>query len=1038
MIRIFIDRPVLSSSILVLIFLGGVVGLINLPLNQYPEITPPLVSVSASLPGASADVAKQSIATLLEQQLNGTPRMQYMESGCTNTGGATITITFDADADPDIAAVDVQNRVKLAESRLPLEVVENGINVEKKAAFLLMFIAVYSDRPEHDYAYISNFSTINILDFLKRVPGVGSVSNIASRYYSMRVWLNPARMTGLGVTIADIRSAISEQNADAAAGMLGTQPIDGVSLFFPLMTGGRLKTVEEFENIIVRANPDSSMIYLKDIARIELGSSDYNKTSLFDGKEATILGVYLLPKANPVATARNIRRVLEENAKDFPAGLNYRIIYDYGQTIQSWLYQVGKGIVIAVIAALVVLSVLLRCKRVFLIFAFILPVIVVGSLGLFGIVGLNINMLSLLAVLFAVGFALDDLIQVFYQIQLCMKQEQLSIKEASLMAAKQKAPSILVTAFLLVSVLGVIGFMAGIPGKLYREFSYALAICIFVSALISVTIIPALFAFLLRKTDIETIASIKFGQSKFKRIWSCFTSKPLLPLMVWAILTFGCYGLLKILPTAFLPEEDQGYILAEVILPDGTAFERTSKVMDRAVDYFTQHPAVDHIISVKGISARVGTIDSRGHFVVMLKPWSVRRKGGYTADSMIQQARMHYAEYPESLIFLFNPPTIPGLGAGGGFVLMLQDRTGRNWEGLVELTRMFIDLCNQSPVIQDASTNMQPSIPQFNFIVDKEKAKVFDVSLKDVYGTCSTLLTSSHVGDFNLMNRIYRVKLQAESRFRRFPSDLSQYYVRSSGGQMVPIATLVELIPTSGPGAKRRYNMFDATTVLGTPAPGYSSGQAIQEAESILKEILPPGFGYQWSGVTNEEIIASKQIVPMLILSFIIIIVLLAGLYESWITPAAVLPVITIVLAGALVALLVTGSANGLYFQISMVALVTLAIKQASITVSDLKTQNTLESSLEEFADIVAEKRLLPVLLVNVTIIIGLIPFVLAQGDGAATRRIFTVGVLGGLIANTLLGITLIPAFAYYVFKLQKKWFSSKMKTKNPIKEAVG
>ncbi len=1042
MFRVFIDRPILCSSLFLLIILGGIIGFVKLPIAQYPSITPPLVEVTASYPGATADVVSQSVAAPLEQQLNGTPNMIYMQSNCSNTGSMTIQITFDADADPDIAAVDVQNRVKLAESRLPAEVVENGLKVEKKAAFLLMIITVHSDRKQYDYAYLSNFATINVMDFLRRVPGVGQIRNMASRYYSMRIWLNPQRMAGLGITVNDVRDVIKEQNSEAGVGTVGIRPNEGVSLILPFIATGRLTSVEEFEDIIIRANLDGSMVLLRDIAKVELGSSDYNRTSLFDGSEAAAIGVYLLPNANPVATARNIKRVLAENSGNFPEGIEYSFLYDYGRTVEAWIGAIVKNLIIAFAIAVVVVGVFLKNIR-----AALIPIIVIGSsffgsFAILGLVGISINMLSMFGLIFALGFFVDDTVLIIHKTKTLIAEQNLSSHQAAIQSIKETAGTIITVSLMLAAVFILVGFIGGIPGKLFREFSNTLAVCVMISALVTLTLTPSFCAlFLKQKTSANTAYEKEKSVHRTKNdrlyeIFSFFLRRPILGIFLLVLIIISSFVLSKIVPASFLPEEDHGYIFTEYILPDGASFERTSELVDRAQQYFINHPAVEHVLSITGISARIGVVESRGHSLIVLKPWSKRASGQTSAEAIINDAQQRM-QYPEAVTFLFNPPTIPGLGTGGGFVFMLQDRTGVNWQGLVETTQKLLELGNASPVLQDMSTNMQAQVPQLYFDVDKNKAKMLGVSLPDIYGTMSAFLSSSYVNDFNLRNRVYRVKIQAAKRFRRFPSNFDQFYVKSSAGIMVPIGSLATIKPISGPGAKRRYNMFDAVTVLGRANDGYSSGEAIAEIERIAKEILPPGFGYEWSGITYEEIKAAGQTTPIFIIAILVILILLAARFESWLVPFAVICVIPIAITGAFVGLWIGQLENGLYFQISLVAVVGLALKYASVTAAYAKSQYDTGLKPAEAAINAVRLRLRPLMMSSFGFIPALLPLILARGAGAASRQSIAAGAFSGLITASVLGIFYVPFLFYLIFSIKDK-FVSRIKSKEILQERAG
>ncbi|MHC4322677.1 MAG: efflux RND transporter permease subunit [Planctomycetota bacterium] len=1021
MFRAFIDRPVLTSSIMLLIVMAGVIGLLTLPVSQYPPLTPPIVEVSCSYPGADADTVRQAVAVPLEQQLNGTPNMVYMSSNCASDGRLRIQITFDADADPDISAVDVQNRVKLAESKLPAEVRRLGIDVKKVAAALLMIIAVHSDQERYDYAYLSNFGTINIMDFIRRVPGVGIVSNIATRYYSMRIWLDPIKMNALNITVADIRNAIREQNAEAGMGTAGLQPVEGTQIVTPLRTRGRLQSAQEFEKIVLRSTPEGSVVLLKDVAEVKLGSSDYNRTSMFDGTEAAALSVSLLPQANPVSTARAIRRTLEENSKNFPKGVQYSILYDNGRNVEAWIFSAVKNLGAAVAIALVVVGVLLRRIRLMVIPVFIIPVTLLGVFAVMGLFDISINMLSLFGLIFAIGFILYDIIIIVHATHKSIEQKGVDIKEAASGTIKSQAGTIIATNIMLTAVFIVVGFMGGIPGRLFRAFSYTLAICVIISTMISLTLTPALCGFFLKKQSgsISGLSGKLSRPNLFSKLVAAFARVPAIGALTVVIILAAGFAVYRDVPTAFLPEEDQGYILTEFELPNGAAFSRTSRMMDKADDYFRSLPTVQHVLSLKGISVRVGTIDSRGHFLVVLKPSSERRDPKKSAKAIMEKARID-VDHPEAITYLMNPPTIPGLGGGGGFFLILQERTGRNWEGLVQFTEELLQRCSECPILRDLATDLQTDVPQVWVEVDKMKAKTLGVSLTNIYSTVRALLSSSYVNDFNLLNRVYRVKIQAQTSYRDHPEDISNFYVRGRNNAMVPIESLVTIRKISGPGAKGRYNMFDAAGIFGIPRPGYSSGDAMAEVERILGEIMPPGFGYEWTAISYEEKKAAGQIGPILIVVGCVVILLLAARFENWLAPLAVLPMLLVAFAGAVVALWLTGVENGLYFQISIVALMGLTLKQTSVSIAAMIDLYRNGESPSSAAINGMQSQVKPLLISSFAFIPALFPLILARGAGAGSQGAIATGAFGGLLTVTVTGVLLVPSCFCLIFMLKE------------------
>ena len=939
-VSFFIDRPVFSAVISILIVIVGIIGLSLLPIDQYPQITPPVVKIGASYPGASTLTVSQAVATPIEQELNGTPGMLYMESSSTNTGGFSATVTFDIDADPDLAAVEIQNRIKLAESRLPAEVIQNGISVEKQAPSQLLTICLNSTDPKFDEIYLSNFATLNVLDLLRRIPGVGRVSNIGSRYYAMQIWVQPDKMANFGLTVADLQSALKDQNRESAAGVLGQQPIDGLDITIPISTQGRLSTVSQFEEIVIRANPDGSIIRLRDVARISLEASSYSTESGINGGNAAVLGIYMLPGANAMEVANNVKEAMKEISANFPEGLSYEIPFDMTTYISESIHEVYKTLFEALLLVIIVVYLSLQSWRTTLIPLVAVPISLIGTFGFMLIFGFSLNMLTLLGLVLAIGIVVDDAIVVVENVERIMKEENLSPYEATKKAMEGLVGAIIATSLVLAAVFVPVSFLPGITGQLYRQFTITIVVSVLLSTVVALTLSPVMCSLILKKEESSQPKNIVFrrinewvatGTNKYVALIQRIVSHPHRVLISFGAVLIAILLLHRIIPTSFLPIEDQGYFRVELELPEGATLERSRIVSAKAVEYLMSLPSVDYVQSVVGSSPRVGTSQARTDLTVILKPWEER--GELTIDAVMAQVKKELSTYPECKVYLSTPPVIPGLGSSGGFEMQLEARGDATFEHLAAATDTLMYYAMQRKELSGLSSSLQAEIPQLYFDVDRDKVKFAGVPMADVFSTMKAYTGSVYVNDFNMFNRIYRVYIQAEANYREHKDNINLFFVRGKGDVMIPLTSLGTTRYTTGPGSIKRFNMFNSTVIRGEAAEGYSSGQAMKVIEEIAREHLSENIGGEWSGLSYQEKQAGGQTGMVLALVFLFVFLFLAALYESWMVPIAVLLSLPVAALGAYLGVWGSGLENDVYFQIGLVMLGGLAAKNAILIV---------------------------------------------------------------------------------------------------------
>ena len=1008
----FIDRPVFSTVLSILIVIVGIIGLALLPVDQYPQITPPVVKISATYPGASALTVSQAVATPIEQELNGTPGMIYMQSSSSNSGSLNITVTFDVSADADLAAVEIQNRVKLAESRLPAEVIQNGITIEKQAPSQLMTLSLMSDDPKFDEIYLSNFATINVLDVLRRIPGVGRVSNIGSRYYGMQIWVYPDRLANMGLTVKDLQDALKDQNRESAAGELGKQPVLDVDVTLPITAPGRLSTVKEFEDIVVRANPDGSIVRMSDVARVSLEASSYSTESGINGKNAAILGIYMLPGANALEVATKVKEAMKDISK------NFLVVLVVFLSLQNW-----RAALIPTIAV---------------------PISLIGTFGFMLIFGFSLNMLTLLGLILAIGIVVDDAIVVVENVERIMAEERVTAREATHKAMRELSGALIATSMVLAAVFVPVSFLGGITGQLYRQFSVTIVVSVLLSTVVALTLSPAMCAIILRpshKKKAFIFRKINLwlakGNKKYTKLLRISIANPRRILAGFGMVLVAIFVLNRMLPTSFIPEEDQGFFTVELEMPEGTTLERTRAVTDRAIEFLDHHPAVAYVQNVTGSSPRVGTNQGRATLTVILKPWEERKSSGMKVEDVMADARREFYYYPEAKSYVNRPPVIPGLGESGGLEMQLEAKGDASWDNLVSATDTFLYYASQAPELQGVSSAMQSEIPQLYFDVDRDQAKFLGIPLSDIFSTMKAYLGSVYVNDFNMFNRIYRVYIQAEAPYRATRDNLDLFFVRSKDGAMVPLTALGTTQYTTGPGTIKRFNMFTTASINAVAAPGYSTGEAMAAMERIAREHLPENIGLEWSGLSYQEKQAGGQTGFVLALVFLFVFLFLAAQYESWIVPIAVLLSLPVATLGAYLGIWATGLENDIYYQIGLVTLIGLAAKNAILIVEFAKVQVDNGVDVVRAAIHAAQMRFRPILMTSLAFVLGMLPMVLASGPGSASRHSIGTGVFFGMLVAITVGIVLVPFFFVLIYKIKGKMRMERIAQKKEVVTSI-
>ncbi|HET7833245.1 MAG TPA: multidrug efflux RND transporter permease subunit [Gallionella sp.] len=1037
MLNFFIDRPVFSSVISLIITLAGAIAALGLPITQFPQIVPPQVQVTTSFPGANADSVVQSIAAPIEQQVNGAKNMLYMDSKGANDGSYSLTITFDVGTSQDLDAVDVQNRVAIAQSSLPPDVIRQGITIRKQSTDFLEVLALTSPDRRFDTTFLSNYALLNIQDTLSRIPGVGLVRIFGARDYSMRIWLDPEKMARLGVTASDVQKVVLEQNVVAPAGRIGVPPAPkGQQMQYSVTVKGRLADVAQYQDMVISAAPGGQIVHLRDIARIELGGADYGINVQEGTLPGVFIGIFLQPDANALNVAKHVRQAMDNMAQKFPHGMVYSIPYTTTPFVTESLKEVMKTLGIAFVLVLIVIFVFLQSWRATLIPVLVIPVSLVGTCAAFAALGFTINTLTLFGLVLAIGIVVDDAIVVVEAAQRRLDAEPITPNQAAKLAMADVGGPVVAIALVLSSVFIPVAFIGGLTGQLYKQFALTLATSVLLSAIAALTLTPALCALLLRPAahgNHRGIVARFFGW--FNRFFSWFTRRytasvvtlarrSVLVAVTFGVIVAAVYGLISTRPGSLVPDEDQGYMFSLLQLPPAASLERTNAAVAELTRIAGEVKGVDGVASVSGFNILTGLATSyTATSFIRLKPWAERDVPGQSAPEILRTLTMRLnREIKDANILVLNPPPIRGISTAGGFEFILQDQAGGDPKLFSQELQRVLGEARKRPEIGFVFANYDDRTPQIEYEVDREKVKSLGLSLSDVFFTLQTFMGGYYVNDFNLFGRTFRVQAQAEGYARASPDDVSRYYVRSANDEMVPLSSVLKQKAISGPEFYERYNLYRAATINGVPAPGFSSGQAAQAMEEIART-LPLGYGYEWTGATFQEKRTGGQTGYIFALSLMFVFLVLAALYESWAMPVAILLVIPFGVLGAFSGLALRGFPNNVYAQIGLVMLIGLAAKNAILIVEFARIAHGKGASIIEAARNGAQLRLRPILMTSFAFIFGTLPLAIATGAGAGARESIGTTVSSGMLFATMIGIFVIPVFYVIIQRISEgKW----------------
>jgi HAE1 family hydrophobic/amphiphilic exporter-1 len=1028
----FVRRPIVAMVIAIIIVIVGMVFLLGLPTEQYPDITPPMVSVRTTYTGASSTNVEQSVATPIEQEVNGVDNMIYMKSINSNDGTMSLQVSFDIGTDPDMNTVFTQNRVASATPKLPEEVKSFGVKTQKSFSFPMMLITIKSENGLYDQNFLGNFATINIKDILAREGGIGRVDVLGASDYSMRIWVRPDRLAKLGITVPEIRQAIREQNVIVPGGKFGGEPAPkGTEFTYTVRLPDRLQSEEEFGNIIVRTNPDGSQVRIKDVARVELGIETYNAFTRTNKETCALISLYQQPGSNAVATAQAIRDRMEELAVTFPPGISYEVSLDTTAAITAGINEIITTLIIALLLVILVVFLFIQDWRATLIPTFAIPVSLVGAFILFPLLGFTVNVLSLLGLVLAIGIVVDDAIVVVEAVQVNL-EKGMNPKQATNAAMKEVTAPVIATTLVLVAVFIPVAAMGGITGRLYQQFAITVAVSVVFSSINALTLSPALCSILLRPAKPMKGPLGAFfrgfnklfdkGSASYMSVTQVFTRRIKRGVVYILVFIVGIVIIGRFVPGGFIPEEDQGYLFINAQLPDASSLQRSDEIASQIEDIILGFDEIEYLSNATGFSLISGSFSTNAIFMfISLKDWGDR---DITALELSRQINMRLArEVKGAVAFAFGPPAIPGLGNGSGFTIMLQDKGGNTPEYLAEQSRKFIQAAMQRPEIGNVFTTYSSSVPQRYLDINKDKALKAGVALGDLYSTVGAFLGGSYVNDFNRFGRLYKIYVQAEPEYRVSEEQIGLFFVKNKDGTSIPLATFVSPKKISGPEFTYRYNLYRAAELTGSPAKGYTSAQALDALEEVAAEVLPDSMGYEWSNMSYQEKKASGSGGIIFVFSLIFVFLILAAQYESWSLPLSILLGTPFAVLGALGALFLARLfsdtyANNIFAQISLVMLIAMAAKNAILIVEFASLRFQEGKSLIDAAITAARERFRPILMTAFSFILGILPLIFASGAGAEARKVMGMALLGGMTMATVLGVFFYPMLYVLIGKI--------------------